>query len=221
MPIIRDRVEGQRRVGRGVLFPRLRLGAAVLAGRASPRRRCSTTSARRCVLPPGYLCCGYPQTVGGLPRQGPADHHRQPRAVPPRREHAQLPRHQDGDRVVRHVHGSAAEVRVREDLPGLPAARHPRVPDGEGRRARGRRGRALHVSRPLPHADEDPRAAQGRERADGHERAAERSLLRRVGHARDDAPGHLHPGALPQGSGDAQGRGQAARRRLRRARSRC
>ena len=49
----------------------------------------------------------------GQPRQGPADHHRQPRAVPPRRQHAQLPRHQDGDRVVRHVHGPAAEVRVR------------------------------------------------------------------------------------------------------------
>ena len=23
------------------------------------------------VLPPGYLCCGYPQTAGGQPRQGP------------------------------------------------------------------------------------------------------------------------------------------------------
>ena len=32
---------------RGVLFPGLRLGAAVLAGRASRRRRCSSTSARR------------------------------------------------------------------------------------------------------------------------------------------------------------------------------
>ena len=105
----------------------------------SRRRRCSITSARRCVLPPGYLCCGYPQTSAGKHDKGQRDHHRQPRAVPPRGQHAQLPRHQDGDRVVRHVHGPAAEVRVRQDLPRLPAARHPRVPDGEGRAARGRR----------------------------------------------------------------------------------
>ncbi len=44
--------------------------------------------------------------------------------------------------------------------------------------------RALHVPRPLPHADEDLPAAQGGERADGHERAAQRPLLRRIGHAR-------------------------------------
>ena len=35
---------------------------------------------------------------------------------------------------------------------------------------------------------------------------SERSLLRRIGHARDDAARHLDPGALPQGRGDAQGR---------------
>ena len=76
---------------------------------------------------------------GRRPRQGPGDHHRQPRAVPPRGQHAQLSRHQDRDRVVRHLHGPAAEVRIREDLPRLPAARHPRIPAGEGRQARRRR----------------------------------------------------------------------------------
>ena len=105
--------DDQRRLRGGVLFPGLRLGAAVLAGRARHAGDALPTSARRRVLPPGYLCCGYPQTRRGRPRQGPGDHHRQPRAVPPRRQHAQLPRHQDRDRVVRHLHGPAAGLRVR------------------------------------------------------------------------------------------------------------
>ena len=70
----------------------------------------------QCVLPPGYLCCGYPQTAAGNRDKRPGDHHRQPRAVPSRRQHAQLPRYQDRDRVLRHVHGPAAEVRIRQDL---------------------------------------------------------------------------------------------------------
>jgi hypothetical protein len=41
----------------------------------------------------------------------------------------------------------------------LPPARHPRVPDGEGRDARRACGRALHVPRPLPLADEGPHKA--------------------------------------------------------------
>ena len=55
----------------------------------------------------------------------------------------------------------------------------------------------------------------------GQRRGAERPLLRRIGHARGDAPRHLDAGALPQGGGDAQGRDGAARRRLRGRRSRC
>jgi hypothetical protein len=123
------------------------------------------------VLPPGYLCCGYPQTAGGDAEKGSRSA-RQPRAVPPRRQHAELPRHQDRDRVVRHLHGPAAEVRIRQDLPGLPAARHPRIPDGKGREARRRPRRALHVSRPLPHADEDACADEGRQPADRRPTAA-------------------------------------------------
>ena len=125
---------------------------------------------RHTVLPPGYLCCGYPQTVGRRPRQGAADHHRQPGAVPPRGQHPELSGHQDRDRVLRHLHGPAAEIPVREDLPRLPPARHPRIPDGKGREA-GRRGRhALHVPRPLPHADEDLLPAQGGQQPDGQRR---------------------------------------------------
>ena len=42
----------------------------------------------------------------------------------------------------------------------------------------------------------------------------ERPLLRRVGHVRDDASRRRDAGALPQGAGDAGGRGALARRRL-------
>jgi hypothetical protein len=77
------------------------------------------------VLPPGYLCCGYPQTAAGEADQGPDDHHRQPRAVPPRRQYAQLSRHPDRHRFLRHLHRSAREVPLRADLPWLPPARHP------------------------------------------------------------------------------------------------
>ena len=107
VPIIRDPRKVDRGVRRGVLLSRAAARSGCSRRWASPRRRCCTTSGAQTVLPPGYLCCGYPQTVGGQPRRGPADHHRQPRAVPPRRQHAQLSRHQDGDRVVRHVHGPA------------------------------------------------------------------------------------------------------------------
>ena len=101
------------------------------------------------VLPPGYLCCGYPQTAAGDEDRGPADHHREPRAVPSRRQHAQLSRHQDGDRLLRHVHGPAPEVRVRRDLPGLPPARHPRIPAREGpSRRRGRRASGTCITTP-------------------------------------------------------------------------
>ena len=173
VPIIRDPAQGRPRSP-------MRCSTSPAAARSgcsrrsgSRRRRCSTTSARRRVLPPGYLCCGYPQTAVGRPRRGPADHHRQPRAVPPRRQHAQLPRHQDRDRVLRHLHGPAAEVRVRAR--SSPAAACSTSTSTCWRRAsqlEGVDGRALHVPRPLPHADEDVRAADGRQRADGRRRCA-------------------------------------------------
>ena len=46
------------------------------------------------------------------------DHHGQPRAVSSRGEHAELPRHQDGDRVMRHLHGSAAQYQFDKIFPG-------------------------------------------------------------------------------------------------------
>ena len=154
------------------------------------------------VLPPGLPVLRLPADGGRQARCRPEDHDVEPRAVPPRGQHAQLPRHQDGDRLLRHVHGPAAEVRVRQDLSGLPPARHPRVPAGKGRAPRGGRRRPVHVPRPLPHADEDLRAAGRRQRADGDGRRTERPLLRGVGDARRVTPRHLDAGPLSQAGGD-------------------
>ena len=113
------------------------------------------------VLPPGYLCCGYPQTSAG-------NHDEGQRITTTNRvlfhRVANTLNYLDIKTVIVSC-GTCMdqlhEIRVRQDLSGLPAARHPRVPDGEGREARGRDGHALHVPRPLPHADEDLRAAGG------------------------------------------------------------
>ena len=172
----------------------------------------------QCVLPPGYLCCGYPQTSAGRADKGEEITIRN-RVLFHRV--ANTLNYLDIKTVVVSC-GTCMDqlqkLRIRPDLPRLPAARHPRVPDGEGPEARGREGRALHVPRPLPHADEDPQADQGRQRAHGPGRFAERPLLRRVGYVRGQPARHRHPGALPQGGGDGEGRREGARGRLRRAR---
>ncbi len=138
VPIIRNPKARSRGRRRGVLFPGMRVGAPLLAGRARhagdalARRRANRAAARLPVL-------RLSANRGRRSRPRTEDHHRQPRAVPPRREHAQLSRHPHGDRLVRHVHGPAAEIRVRQDLSRLPPARHSRVPARKGRRARRRR----------------------------------------------------------------------------------
>ena len=71
VPIIRDPAKVERRRGRGVLFPGLRLGAPVLAGRprdagdALPRRRAMRAAA-------GLPLLRLSADGGGQPRQGPA-----------------------------------------------------------------------------------------------------------------------------------------------------
>ena len=167
--------EGDQRRQRGrLLFPGLRLGAAVLAGRpgdagdALARRRADGAAARLPLL-------RLPAARLGRFRQGREDHHRQPGPVPPRRQHAQLPRHQDRRRQLRHVLRPAPGLRVREDLSRLPDHRHPRVPAREGdhpRRPgrRRRRGARLPVPRPVPQPDEAARAADDGEGAGRRER---------------------------------------------------
>ncbi len=168
VPIIRDprRTTGETR-GR-VLLSRLRLGASVLAGRARHAgdalacRRADSAATRVSLL-------RLPAARFGPVRQGREDHHRQPRAVPSRRQYAELPRHQDRRRQLRHVLRPVDRLRVRGDLSGLPHHRHPRIPARKGYPRRGRDRRALHVSRPLPLADEAAGPTEDRQCA-GHDR---------------------------------------------------
>ncbi len=133
----------------GVLFPGLRLGAPVLAGRprhAGDAVACGRADRAAAGLPVLRLSAARQRPV----RQGREDDHRQPGALPPRGQHAQLPRHQDRGGELRHLLRPAAGLPVRQDLPGLPDHRHPRVPAREGHHAR-RCGRwRLPVPRPLP-----------------------------------------------------------------------
>ena len=120
-----------------LLLPGLRLRAPVLAGGpghagdAVARRRADGAAA-------GLPVLRLPAARLGPVRQGRGDDHRQPRAVPPRGQHAELPRHQDGGGQLRHLLRPAAGLQVRGHLPGLPHHRHPRVPAREEHQARGR-----------------------------------------------------------------------------------
>ena len=177
VPIIRDPARTTSESRGGVLFPRLRLGAPVLAGR--PRDAGDAVAGRRADgAAAGLPVLRLSAARRGPVRQGREDHHRQSRAVPSRREHAQLSRHPHRGGQLRHVLRPAAGLQIRRDLSRLPHHRHPRVPDGARRAARGRDRRALHVSRSVPLADEEPRSAQGREHAD--QRAAQRPASRRT-----------------------------------------
>src|SRR6185503_17066981 len=182
---------------RGVLLPRLRLGAPVLAGGprhagdALPGGRAVRAAAGLSLL---RLSADRRRRVGERRR----DHREEPRIVSSSRHHAQLPGYPHGDRFLRHVPRPAREVRVRRDLPRRPPTRYPRIPAGEGREGRRRRGSEIPVSRSLPHPDQDREAARSRERLDGGQRTAFRALLRRIRHARDDAPRRLDAGPIQQ-----------------------
>ena len=197
-----------------LLLPRLRLGAFVLAG--GPGDAGDALACRR----PDGAAAGLPvlrlsATRLGRFRQGREDHHRQPGAVPPRRQHAELPRHQDRGGELRHLLRPAPGLRVREDLPGQQDHRHPRVPARKGHHARwpgwpGRGRSRLPLPRPVPQPDEAARPAHDRESARRREREEERPLLRRERHFRHHPARHRDPGSLSQGRGVAQGRGRAA-----------
>jgi hypothetical protein len=117
---------------------------------AWPRRPCSGTPAcRPCCR--RATCAAATRSAARPVRQGREDHHRQPGAVPPRGQHAELPGHQDRGGELRHLLRPAAGLRVRQDLPRLPHHRHPRIPAGKGHHAAGWAG-WLPVPRPLPHA---------------------------------------------------------------------
>ncbi len=106
---------------------------------------------------------------------------------------------------LRHLLRPAAGLRVRQDLPGLPHPRHPRVPAGERREARRRDRRALHVPRPChtPMKLQEPLKTvnaliEATQRSTKNDRCCGES-----GTLARHAARHLDAGALPQGRGNA------------------
>ena len=167
------------------------------------------------VLPPGYLCCGYPQTAAG-------DHDRGQRIITDNRvlfhRVANTLNYLDIKTVIVSCGTCMDQLQKYEFAKIFPGCRLLDIHEyllEKGVALDGVDGRPVHVSRSLPHADEDLRAARGRQRPHGGAGRAERALLRRIRDARHDASRHLDAGPLPQGSRNEEGRGCAARRRFR------
>ena len=173
------------------------------------------------VLPPGYLCCGYPQTRPGSDDK--ADKIITDNRVLFHRV-ANTLNYLDIKTVVVSCgtcYGPVAGIRVRQDLPRLPPLdiheflmeKGVKLEDVNGVRymyhdpchSPMKSYEPLKVVNTLMDADE----RQGRE---------ERPLLRRVRHARRHAARRVHPGALPQGGGDAKGVAATRARAVTRAR---
>ena len=128
------------------------------------------------VLPPGYLCCGYPQ-------RGSGDFDKAEKIITDNRvlfhRVANTLNYLDIKTVVVSCgtcYDQLQGYEFEQDLPRLPDHRHPRVPAREGHHARrpGRRrrgGAGLPVPRPVPQPDEAARAADDGEGAGRRERA--------------------------------------------------
>ena len=158
------------------------------------------------VLPPGLPAAAATRR----PPAGEADKGKQivteqPGAVPPRGQHAQLSGHQDRHRVLRHLHGPAAEIPIRQDLPRLPPARHPRVPAW-------RKASSSRAWRACSYLYHDPCHTPMKTNAPlkvatslmGSDVNLSDRCCGESGTLRRHPPRHLHPGALPQGRGDAR-----------------
>ncbi|GIX27905.1 MAG: hypothetical protein KatS3mg123_1786 [Burkholderiales bacterium] len=131
------------------------------------------------VLPPGYLCCGYPQTAAG-------QHDRGQEIITDNRvlfhRLANTLNYLDIKTVIVSCGTCMDQLQKYEFDKIFPGCRlldiHEYLLEKGRQPEKACRG-ALHVPRPLPYADEDPSAAQGGERPDGRRRGAQRALLRR------------------------------------------
>ena len=119
------------------------------------------------VLPPGYLCCGYPQTAAG-------DEDRGRRIITANRvlfhRVANTLNYLDIKTVIVSCGTCMDQLEKYEFGEIFPGCRLLDIHEyllEKGIRLDGVDGCAVHVSRPVPHADEDLCAARGRQRADG------------------------------------------------------
>ena len=165
------------------------------------------------VLPPGYLCCGYPQ-------RGTGQFDKAEKMITDNRvlfhRVANTLNYLDIKTVVVSCgtcYDQLQGYKFEEIFPGC------RIIDiHEYLLEKGIKldaGGRLPVPRPLPQPDEAAGADEDREGAGRRPRAGEQALLRRERHAGRDAARHLDADPLPQGRRAAQGRGRAARHRQR------
>jgi Fe-S oxidoreductase len=117
------------------------------------------------VLPPGYLCCGYPQ-------RGSGQYDKAEKIITDNRvlfhRVANTLNYLDIKTVVVSCGTCYDQLQAMSSTRSsrLPHHRHPRVPAGEGHQARRRDGHALHVPRPC-HTPMKTRTRSSRQRADG------------------------------------------------------
>ncbi len=172
----------------------------------------------QCVLPPGYLCCGYPQTAAGDGRQGQeitTDNRVLFHRV------ANTLNYLDIKTVIVSC-GTCMDQLLKYEFDKIfPGCRlldiHEYLME-KGVKLEGVDGVRYLYHDPCHTPMKTHQPIKVVNAADGQRGGPERALLRRVGHAGRDPAGHLDPGPLPQGGGNAQGRRRRAQRRVSRAR---
>ena len=177
----------------------------------SPRRRCSTTSARR-------SCCRPATCAAATRRRRPATRERGHKIVTDNRvlfhRVANTLNYLDIRTVVVSCGTCMDQLEKYEFGQIFPGCRLLDIHEyllEKGVALEGVEGVRYLYHDPCHSPMKTLQAAHRRQRADGRRRRAQRALLRRVRHAGDVAPRHRHPGALPQGGGDAQAAPQALR----------
>ena len=161
----------------------------------------------QCVLPPGYLCCGYPQTAAGDEDKGQqisTDNRVLFHRV------ANTLNYLDIKTVIVSCGTCLDQLEKYEFDKIFPGSRLLDIHEyllEKGVKLDGVTGVRYMYHDPCHTPIKTRQPLEGRERADGRAGEGERPLLRRVGHARGDAARRLDAGPLPQGGGIAPGRG--------------
>ena len=156
------------------------------------------------VLPPGYLCCGYPQTSAGEAEKGQkisTDNRVLFHRV------ANTLNYLDIKTVVVSCGTCMDQLQKYEFDKIFPGCRlldiHEYLME-KNVRLEGVTGVRYMYHDPCHTPMKTYQPLKGGQQPDGVGRAAERSLLRRIRHAGGDASRHFHAGALPQAGGNAK-----------------
>jgi hypothetical protein len=155
------------------------------------------------VLPPGYLCCGYPQ-------RGSGQFDKAEKMITDNRvlfhRVANTLNYLDIKTVVVSCGTCYDQLQGYEFDKIFPGCRIIDIHEYLLEKGITLQGRALPVPRALPQPDEAGRLDEDGEGAGGRQGAQERALLRRIGTLGVTRPDMFHPGALSQGRRNPQGR---------------